>query len=95
MSKFESLKKKKLAVIGAGPKGIAVAVKAKVLAEFGFPVDEIVLIEKNEVGANWSGTHGYTNGEMKLGTSPEKDVVFPIETDVGDDLLNARIRSRL
>jgi len=87
--------KKILAVVGAGPKGIAVAIKAKVLAEFGFPVDRVILVEKNRVAANWSGDFGYTNGEMKLGTSPEKDVVFPVETDVGDEGLNDRIHKRL
>lgn len=92
MSRFE---RKTLAVIGAGPKGLAVAVKAKVLEEFGLPVDRVILIEKNGVAANWSGDFGYTNGEMKLGTSPEKDVVFPLETDVGDAALNERIRQRL
>lgn len=92
MLKYE---RKTLAVIGAGPKGLAVAVKAKVLEEFGLPVDRVILIEKFGVAANWSGDFGYTNGEMKLGTSPEKDVVFPLETDVGDDFLNDRIRQRL
>ncbi|MEK6774879.1 MAG: SidA/IucD/PvdA family monooxygenase [Bdellovibrionota bacterium] len=87
--------RKTLAVIGAGPKGLAVAIKAKVLEEFGLPVDRVVLIEKHGVAANWSGDFGYTNGEMKLGTSPEKDVVFPLETEVGDDELNERIRQRL
>lgn len=85
----------KLVVIGAGPKGLAVAVKAKVLGEFGFPTDEVVLIEKHEVAANWSGDFGYTNGEMKLGTSPEKDVVFPLETEAGDPHLTERVRRRL
>jgi mycobactin lysine-N-oxygenase len=89
------INRKILAVIGAGPKGIAIAVKAKVLAEFGFAVDRIILIEKNGIAAHWSGDFGYTNGEMKLGSSPEKDVVFPIETDVGDVELNARIQQRL
>lgn len=87
--------KKVLAIIGAGPKGIAVAVKAKVLVEFGFAIDEIILIEKQSVAAHWSGEFGYTNGEMILGTPPEKDVVFPLETDVGNDALNAQIRQRL
>jgi mycobactin lysine-N-oxygenase len=87
--------RKTLAVIGAGPKGIAVAVKAKVLQEFGLAVDRVVLIEKNGIAANWSGEFGYTNGEMKLGTSPEKDVVFPLETDVGDASLNRLIQQRL
>ena len=88
-------RRKTLAVIGAGPKGIAVAVKAKVLEEFGLSVSRVVLIEKDGVAAHWSGDFGYTNGEMKLGTSPEKDVVFPLETDVGNKVLNERIRQRL
>ena len=88
-------KQKTLGVVGAGPKGIAVAVKAKVLEEFGYPVDKVILIEKNGAGANWSGDFGYTNGKMKLGTSPEKDVVFPLETNVGNSHLNKQIRHRL
>jgi len=88
-------KQKTLGIVGAGPKGIAVAIKAKVLEEFGYPVDRVILIEKNGAGANWSGNFGYTNGKMKLGTSPEKDVVFPIETDVGDVQMNERIHKRL
>lgn len=88
-------KQKIFAIIGAGPKGIASAVKAAVLQEFGFVTDHILLIEKNAIAANWSGEFGCTNGEMPLGTSPEKDVVFPIETDVGDAALNAQIRQRL
>jgi len=92
---MRSPERKILAVVGAGPKGIAVAVKAKVLEEFGLSVDRVVLIEKNGVAANWSGDFGFTNGEMKLGTSPEKDVVFPLETDVGSEDLNERVRRRL
>ena len=87
--------RKILAVIGAGPKGIAVAVKAKVLAEFGFPVDRIMLIEKTRVAAHWSGEYGYTNGEMKLGTSPEKDVVFPLGTETDDPQVDLLVRQRL
>jgi mycobactin lysine-N-oxygenase len=87
--------RKTLAVIGAGPKGLAVAVKAKVLEEFGLPVDRVILIERHSVAAHWSGEAGFTNGEMKLGTSPEKDVVFPVETDVGDAHTNQQIRQRL
>lgn len=92
---MQHFNRKTLAVIGAGPKGIAVAIKAKVLEEFGIPVDKVVIIEKNSVAANWSGDYGFTNGEMKLGTSPEKDVVFPLETETGDARLNDQIRKRL
>ncbi len=84
-----------LAVVGAGPKGLAVAVKSKVLAEFGFPSAYVTLIERHEIAAHWSGDFGYTNGAMILGTSPEKDVVFPIETSVGDARLDQDIQRRL
>lgn len=86
---------KTLAVIGAGPKGLAVAVKAKVLAEFGLPVARVTLIEKNRIAANWSGEFGYTNGELLLGTSPEKDVVFPMEVPLDDARLKDAIQKRL
>ena len=92
MSLFEN---KTLAVIGAGPKGLAVGVKAKVLAEMGLPADQVFLIEKNKVAAHWSGEFGFTNGDMKLGTSPEKDLVFPLETQLSDPQLTKEIRSRL
>lgn len=81
--------------MGAGPKGLAVGVKAKVLEELGLPIDRVVLIERHRAGAHWSGDFGYTDGELKLGTSPEKDLVFPLETEVGDPELDRRIRARL
>lgn len=92
---MDNVERKTLAVIGAGPKGLAVAIKAKVLTEMGFPVQQVILIEKHSVAAHWAGDAGYTNGEMKLGTSPEKDVVFPLETEVGDPELTQRVRQRL
>jgi len=89
------MESKILAVMGAGPKGLAVAVKAKVLKEFGIAFDRVVLIEKNNVAAHWSGEAGYTDGTLKLGTSPEKDLVYPLNIDLGDARLNQRIRQRL
>lgn len=86
---------KSMAVIGAGPKGLAIAVKAYVLKEFGIPTPQVTLIEKNAVAAHWSGHYGYTNGDMILGTSPEKDVVFPIESATGDGEIDGLIRRRL
>lgn len=69
-----------LLVIGAGPKGLAVAAKNKVLREMGFVVPEVILIEKTGVASHWTGRSGYTNGRLELGTSPEKDVGFPYDT---------------
>jgi mycobactin lysine-N-oxygenase len=66
-----------LAVIGAGPKGIAVAAKARALAAAGLAAPEVVLVERSGVAGNWSGRQGYTSGLLPLGTPPEKDVGFP------------------
>jgi mycobactin lysine-N-oxygenase len=66
-----------LAVIGAGPKGIAIAAKARALAAVGLGSPEVVLVDRNPVAGNWSGRQGYTSGLLPLGTPPEKDVGFP------------------
>jgi len=66
-----------LAVIGAGPKGIAIAAKARALTAAGLDVPEVVLVDRGVVAGNWSGRQGYTNGLLPLGTPPEKDVGFP------------------
>ena len=66
-----------LAVIGAGPKGIAIAAKARALGEAGLDAPKVVLVDRGAVAGNWSGRQGYTNGLLPLGTPPEKDVGFP------------------
>jgi mycobactin lysine-N-oxygenase len=66
-----------LAVVGAGPKGIAIAVKARALAAAGLNVPEVVLVERAAVAGNWTGRQGYTSGLLPLGTPAEKDVGFP------------------
>jgi mycobactin lysine-N-oxygenase len=66
-----------LAVVGAGPKGIAVAAKAHALAEVGFDAPRVVLIDRAGVAASWDGERGFTNGRPPLGTPPEKDIGFP------------------
>jgi mycobactin lysine-N-oxygenase len=66
-----------LAVLGAGPKGIAIAAKARALEAVGLGAPRVVLIDRGAVAGNWSGRQGYTNGLLPLGTSPEKDVGFP------------------
>jgi len=66
-----------LAVIGAGPKGIAIAAKARALAAAGLDPPRVVLVDRGAVAGNWSGRQGYTNGRLPLGTPPEKDVGFP------------------
>jgi mycobactin lysine-N-oxygenase len=66
-----------LAVVGAGPKGIAISAKARALEAAGFDPPKVVLVDRGEVAGSWSGRQGYTNGFLPLGTPPEKDVGFP------------------
>jgi mycobactin lysine-N-oxygenase len=66
-----------LAVIGAGPKGIAIAAKARALAAAGLTAPRVVLVDRGPVAGNWTGQQGYTDGLVPLGTPPEKDVGFP------------------
>src|SRR5438270_2981273 len=72
-----------LAVIGAGPKGIAIAAKARALAAAGLDAPEVVLVDPGTVAGNWSGRQGYTSGLLPLGTPPEKDVGFPFADSWG------------
>src|SRR6266516_1517200 len=72
-----------LAVIGAGPKGIAIAAKARALAAVGLDAPRVVLVEGSAVAGNWSGRQGYTSGLLPLGTPPEKDVGFPYSNSWG------------
>jgi mycobactin lysine-N-oxygenase len=66
-----------LAVVGAGPKGIAIAAKARALAAAGLSAPRVMLVDRGVVAGNWSGRQGYTSGLLPLGTPPEKDVGFP------------------
>jgi mycobactin lysine-N-oxygenase len=73
-----------LAVVGAGPKGIAIAAKARALAAAGLAPPRVVLIDRGPVAGNWTGRQGYTNGLLPLGTPPEKDVGFPYPDSWGE-----------
>ncbi|MBI3505888.1 MAG: SidA/IucD/PvdA family monooxygenase [Proteobacteria bacterium] len=70
----------RLIVVGAGPKAMAIAAKADVLRRLGLPAPEVHIVERTAVGAHWTGRSGYTDGKLKLGTSPEKDVGFPYDS---------------
>src|SRR5580765_1048427 len=72
-----------LAVVGAGPKGVAVAAKARALSAVGLDSPRVVLIDRSAVAGNWSGRQGYTSGLLPLGTPPEKDVGFPYAASWG------------
>jgi mycobactin lysine-N-oxygenase len=66
-----------LAVVGAGPKGLAIAAKRAALARTGREVPDVVLVDRAGVAVNWSGASGYTDGRQPLSTPPEKDVGYP------------------
>src|SRR5258708_19035295 len=66
-----------LAVVGAGPKGIAIAAKARALAAAGLSAPRVVLVDRGTVAGNWSGRQGYTSGLLPLGTPAAKDIGFP------------------
>jgi mycobactin lysine-N-oxygenase len=81
-------KKVRLGIVGAGPKALAIAAKAKVLSLVGFHVPEIIIFEKKGVGHHWTEDSGYTNGKLSLGTSADKDVGFPYYSFCWGDFLN-------
>jgi mycobactin lysine-N-oxygenase len=69
-----------IAVIGGGPKAAAIAAKAKILAKHYKPEVHITIFEKSEIGANWTGRHGYTCGTSELCTPAERDLGFPYKS---------------
>jgi mycobactin lysine-N-oxygenase len=73
-----------LAVVGAGPKGVAIAAKAHALAAAGLDAPRVLLIDPGPVAGNWTGHQGYTSGLLPLGTPPEKDLGFPYRASWGD-----------
>lgn len=72
----------RLAIIGAGPKGAAIAAKAAALhaAKHRPPPPHIDLYDPNHVGAAWRGSIGYTDGVQPLCTLAERDLGFPYDT---------------
>lgn len=74
-----------IAIIGAGPKAAALAAKAYCLQEEGVEVT-VTVFERSEIGANWSGRHGYTDGEQRLCTPAERDLGFPYLTTFGSEV---------
>ena len=77
---------KKIVIIGCGPKALALYAKNKTLTELGYNTPEIIVIEKSEVGGNWSGKNGYTDGKGILGISPFKDLGYPYQSIYGKEV---------
>ncbi|BBY90128.1 NADPH-dependent L-lysine N(6)-monooxygenase MbtG [Mycolicibacterium tokaiense] len=83
-----------LAIIGAGAKAVAVAAKAAALRDMGISAPEVVAVERTAVAANWQASGGWTDGEHRLGTSPEKDIGFPYRSAVAPGR-NAELDERM
>lgn len=66
-----------LLVVGAGPKALAVAAKSRVLRKLGLAAPQVIVVEAHAIGGNWLPSGGWTDGQHRLGTSPEKDIGFP------------------
>ena len=77
------LVRKRLAVVGGGPKAVALAVKARVLRELREQDTEVVIFEKHAIGAAWEGNEGYSDGEQRLCTLAERDLGFPYTSMYG------------
>jgi mycobactin lysine-N-oxygenase len=71
-----------LAVVGAGAKAVAVAAKAAELRDMGVDVPDVIAVERTAVAANWQARGGWTDGQHRLGTGPEKDVGFPYRSSL-------------
>lgn len=82
-----------VAIIGAGPKAAAIAAKAHVLNAVRGSQIRITIFERYEIGANWLGDHGYTDGEARLCTPAERDLGFPYDAGLHDSAVATRMYS--
>lgn len=81
------MQKEKIIIIGAGPKALNILAKSNALKQLGWNVPEIIVLEKNEIGANWTGNSGYTDGKGILGISPFKTFNYPTSSIFGEKVL--------
>src|SRR5713226_6311787 len=94
--KFVSDSTPTLLVLGAGPKGVAIAAKRHMLAKLGYPVPHLCIIDRQGVASNWSGLAGFTDGNQLLGTRPEKDIGFPyLSACWGDKALSRAVAKEM
>lgn len=71
--------RKRLAIVGAGPKAAAIAARAAVLRDVlgKEKVPELIILEQDCVASAWGGRGKYSSGFITLCTPGEKDVGFP------------------
>ncbi len=69
---------KNIAIVGGGPKAVAVCALVEALAKVGMAgVPSVDVWEPYDFGAYWSGRNGYTDGLRLLCTAPSRDIGFP------------------
>lgn len=66
----------RLAVVGGGPKAVALAAKASAIRAVGGPNIEVVVFDPGEIGSAWDGSQGFTDGNQRLCTLAERDIGF-------------------
>lgn len=67
----------RVAVVGCGPRAVAIAAKCAGLASIGRSAPTVRIYEKNEAFSAWSGSSGFSNGRSLLCTPVERDVGYP------------------
>jgi mycobactin lysine-N-oxygenase len=69
----------RLAIVGAGPKAAAIVARAAILRDVlvGKKAPEILVFERESIGAAWSGEGRFSSGFLTLCTPGEKDVGYP------------------
>lgn len=82
-------------ILGAGPKGVALAAKHRAIADRTLP--PYIIIERHGVGAHWTGLDGkYTDGDQRLVSPPEQDLGYPYKSQqrfaTGHDI-NERVQA--
>ena len=84
---------RRIVVVGGGPKAAAIAAKAEVLNRLSRTRLQVTIIEQSEIGANWTGSHGYTDGEARLCTPAERDLGFPYDVGIAGQEVAAAMHS--
>lgn len=69
-----------LLIVGAGPKGLALAAKHHAISRHCQLDNDYLVLERNGVGAHWTGDHGYTDGLQTLVSPPEQDLGYPYKS---------------
>ncbi|WP_386685158.1 hypothetical protein [Loktanella sp. R86503] len=67
----------KIAVVGCGPRAVAIAAQCAALKAIGITPPSVTIFEKNNALSAWSGDASFSDGLSLLCTSIERDVGYP------------------